>query len=408
MTCAWYMDLGNKLAGLNAVFYRFRLDQLVSVVPAALIMEDACNEISFRSPQCAIIIGLLLFLAGTGRAMTDPTVKDNGDPQLPPATIFSIPAGTTSSEAHAANGGWGRMTRLANGQWLSVSTLYPSHATHILQLRVSADNARTWTAVSQVVEPGRKMDNGEVIQLPNGAILLSGRSVVDNQSFHLPVYRSDDNGAHWTLLSMIDSNDIVVRGNHPSQGLWEPHFFLLSEGRVAVTYANEKHSIGSPSYSQVCSERVSADNGGAWGAEIIMVSGPGGGSLRPGMPVVTRMKNGQYMEVSEVVGLDNAAVHYKVSPDGLNWPEGIGAPIPLQHAGPFVASLSDGRVIVTSCSNEISYSDDYGGAWRHDPSPPWEIGFKFSWPAIYQTGPEEVAFMNTYKGVNIRFREFHR
>ena len=309
-----------------------------------------------------------------------------------------------TSEVHAADGAWGRMIRLVNGQWLSVATGFQTRETHALRMKISADNARTWKPLSAVIEPGRKMDNGELIQLPNRSVLLTGRSLIDGESYHLPVYQSVDDGAHWTLLSMIDENDHVVHDNKPPQGLWEPHFFLLGDGRLAVAYANEKHSVETPSFSQVCSERVSDDNGATWGPEKMVVEEPGGGHLRPGMPVVTRMKNGHFIEVSEIVGLGNADVFYKTSPDGVNWSAGLGDPIPMQHAGPWVTSLLDGRLMATSCSNEISYSDDFGKTWRHDPAPPWNIGFAFSFPAIYQTGSHEIAVMNTYHGVNIRFQ----
>ena len=211
-----------------------------------------------------------------------------------------------------AAAGWGRMIRLADGRWLSVGTLYQSPASSTLQLKLSADQARTWAALSEVAEPGRKLDNGELIQLPNRTLLLTGRSVIDGQSFHLPVYQSVDCGAHWAYLSMIDANDAVVSSNHPSQGLWEPHFFLLPGGKLAAAYVDEKHSVETPSYSQICGEKVSADGGATWGAETTLVSQPGGGGLRPGMPVVARMRDGRYMEVSEIVGLDNAAVFFKV------------------------------------------------------------------------------------------------
>ena len=260
---------------------------------------------------------------------------------FPCAANSAVPF-TWGATVPGASAGWGRMIHLSTGQWLSVGTLYPSHLTSSLQLKISADHARTWTTLSEVMELDRRLDNGELIQLPGGTILLTCRSVIDGQSFHLPVYRSDDNGAHWTYLSMIDASDGVVNGNHPSQGLWEPHFFLLPNAKLAVAYASEKHSVDTPAYSQICAERVSEDNGATWGDEIVLVSQSGSGALRPGMPVVTRMNDGRYIEVSEIVGMDHAAVFFKISHDGVRWPDGLGAPIALQDAGPWVASLSDG------------------------------------------------------------------
>jgi len=308
--------------------------------------------------------------------------------------------------SHVADAGWGRMIRLADGRWLAVGTLYPSKTTHVLQLKLSRDNARTWTTLSTVAEEGRQMDNGELIQLADGTILLTGRSIIDKQSYHLPVYQSKDGGAHWAFLSQIDTNDAVVQNNVPSQGLWEPHFFKLAAGYLAVAYATEKHVLGTPAYSQtysqICAERVSGDGGKTWGPESVLVSQPGGGSLRPGMPVVTQMQDGRYIEVSEIVGRGHADVYCKLSPDGLIWPPGLGTAIPDHHAGPWVASLTDGRLVVTSCANQISYSDDCGTTWTRA-APAWDIGFVLSWPAIYQTGPNEIAVMNTYRGINIRF-----
>ena len=121
------------------------------------------------------------------------------------------------------------------------------------------------------------------------------------------------------------------------------------------------------------------------------------------MPVVTRMRDGRCVEVSEIVGRGNADVYLKTSEDGIHWPDGLGDPIPSQHAGPWVTSLSDGRLVVSSCANEISTSDDYGRTWQLTSPPAWDIGFTLSFPAIYQTGPREIAVMNTQRGVNLRF-----
>ena len=321
-----------------------------------------------------------------------------------PSPAPADPAGpfTWGEKTHMADAGWGRMIPLSGRRrWLCVDTLYP-RPNSILQVEVSEDNARTWTPLATVAEPGRNLDNGEVTQLPGGVLLLTGRSVVNNQSFHLPVSRSVDGGKTWAFLSQIDTSDRVIQGNRPSQGLWEPHFFRLPGGHVAVAYANEKHSVETPPYSQVCSERVSPDGGRTWGPEITLAAQTGGGGQRPGMPVVTRMTNGQYIAVYEVVGVGNADVYSKTSRDGVQWPPGIGTPIPGHHAGPWVTSLTDGRLVVSSCSNQISYSNDFGATWL-PAAAAWDYGQTYTWPALYQTGPDEIAAMTTKHGVEIRW-----
>ena len=305
------------------------------------------------------------------------------------------------SVTHFADGGWGRMTPLGGGHWLGIVTLYPK-PNSLLQIQESDDNAHTWTPLGTVAETGRNLDNGEIIRLASGTILLSCRSVVNNLSYHLPVYRSMDNGKTWTSLSMIAANDQVVNGNRPSQGLWEPHFFLLPQGRVAVAYSTEMHANETPSYSQICAEKVSSDGGQTWGPEITLAAQPGGGDLRPGMPVVTRMTNGRYIAVYEVIGDNNGQVHKKVSPDGVTWPAGLGTSVPDQHAGPWVASLHDGRLVVTSCDNQLSYSDDFGATW-HLTDPAWDLGGVLDWPAIYEVLPGQLASMVTFQGVQLRW-----
>ena len=58
--------------------------------------------------------------------------------------------------------GWGRMTKLPDGRWLAVTTRFHENAPTTLTLSVSDDRARTWKPWSEVAEPGRKIDNGEV------------------------------------------------------------------------------------------------------------------------------------------------------------------------------------------------------------------------------------------------------
>lgn len=301
-----------------------------------------------------------------------------------------------------ARGGWGRMIRLANGDWLAVSTRFlPQQST--LQLLVSHDQARTWTAVGEVTEPGRLLDNGSLIGLDDGSLLLTGRSLITGESYRLPVYRSTDGGKTWSQRSVIDANEGVPGSLH-KRGLWEPHFYQLSDGRLAVAYASEKHAGATPAYSQVCSVRISADAGKSWGREMSLVRQRGGGALRPGMPVVAKLGDGRFIAVYEIVGVGDAEVFFKISPDGVAWPDGLGTRIPGHHAGPWVTVLSDGRLLLTSCSNTLSCSADHGSSWSSVGPPAWELGTgkNFTWPAIYQISGDEIAVMVSWHGVKLR------
>ena len=326
---------------------------------------------------------------------------------LPLLVLIGLPAMaagefTWAGTNFVARGGWGRMIRLADANWLCVSTRF-GRGESALEIRVTTNAFHSWKKISEVAEPGRLLDNGELIQLPGGDILLTGRSLIDGQSYRLPVYHSADGGRSWKIFSCIDANE-GAPGTLEQRGLWEPKFFLLPDGKLAVAYANEKHAAEKPSFSQVCSERISSDGGKTWGEEIVLAAEQGGGKLRPGMPVVTRMSNGKFIAVYEIVGVGDADVFCKISEDGEHWPAGLGKRISGHHAGPWVTSLTNGELLLTSCANRISRSQDFGATWNFVEPPPWSVGTGkvFTWPAIYETATHQIAVMISRHGVQMR------
>jgi hypothetical protein len=310
---------------------------------------------------------------------------------------------TSTATVKASDAGWGRMTRLSNGDWLAVYTLFPSGQPTILEIARSTDNARTWSPVTTVAEAGRNVDNGFLFQLPNGTVLLTMRSIINAQSYRLTVHQSTNNGNNWSYLSLIDANENP--GGLTNRGLWEPVFNLLPNGSLSVLYANEKYAGGSPVYAQVISQKISTNNGASWGAETWAVAEVGGGTARPGMPVMARMGDGRHVLVFEICGLGpDCEVSYQVSSNGTTWPSGLGTGIRYQRCGPYVLSTGDNRLVITSCQNEVSYSNDYAATWMKNDPPAWPIGFSYSWPAIYQTGSNELAVMNVTAGGAIQIK----
>ena len=155
-------------------------------------------------------------------------------------------------------GGWGRMAQLPNGHWLCVTTRFPAGTNSYLRVLRSTNQCRTWTVLSELTEADRTLDNGELIVLPNGEVLLTMRSLVPNVSYRLPVYASTNQGLAWTYRSNIDTSEGA--GAAAGRGLWEPDFWVLDDGRLVVTYSNEKHN----GYSQLISLKVSTDDGVTW------------------------------------------------------------------------------------------------------------------------------------------------
>lgn len=294
---------------------------------------------------------------------------------------------------------YGRMQELADGSWLAAYTTAekPSYQQDprgglVLRVSRSRDKGKTWTPISLITDEGRDLDNAQMILLKDNSLLLACRSVRWQESYRLQVYKSRDNGVHWAYWSQIDANEGKPGTlGHPDKGIYEPHLYLLGDGRLSVLYANEKHVTDTPAYSQIISQKTSADGGATWDAEQWVAHTPGLPDPRPGMPVWTRMANGVYIAVYEVCGPQKCNVYYKTSPDGEHWPEGIGDSIPGQLGGPFILSCRNGMLVVSSNSSRISVSHDYGKHWQ-TADPAWPASL---WSSIYEISPGKIAVMNS-------------
>lgn len=307
---------------------------------------------------------------------------------------------------------YGRLLQLKDGSWLAGYTISRNNGYRNdpkggleLQFAKSTDGCKTWAPISILSDPGRDMDNAMLIQCPDGAVLLACRSVRWQESYVLPVYKSTDKGQTWQRLSIIDqTHGKPGELGKPDKGIYEPHFYFLGDGRLAVMYANEKHVVENPSYSQIISERISPDTGKTWGDEIFVAHTPGNSASRPGMPVWTKMKNGKYIVVFEVCGPQGCNIYHKTSNNGVDWPVGIGNRIADQLGGPFILSLKSGDLVVTSNSSHVSVSHDFGATWRTI-NPAWA---KTLWPSLYEVRKNQIGAVNSVRrtqgGNNIQVR----
>ncbi len=305
-----------------------------------------------------------------------------------------------------------RLLRLKDGSWLAGYTISRNNGYKNdpnggleLQISMSKDDCASWQQISILSDPGRDLDNAQMIELPDGTILLCGRSVRWAESYTLPVYKSSNKGKTWQKLSIIEqAQGKPGELGHPDKGVYEPHFYLLDDGRLAVMYSSEKHVVDTPSYSQVVAEKISPDFGKTWGEEIWVVHTPGKSASRPGMPIWTKMNNGQYIVVYEVCGPEACKIYTKTSTDGFNWPVGIGNIIPDQVSGPYVLSLKNGELVVTSGSSQVSISHDFGKTWKKI-NQAWPAS---TWPSMYEIRTNEIGIVNSPKraqgGNNVQIR----
>ncbi|MFV0378983.1 MAG: sialidase family protein [Mangrovibacterium sp.] len=322
-------------------------------------------------------------------------------------------AGGTNMRCHGFYGSqYPRLIKLKNGSWLAGYTIsrnngYKNDQKDGLELEfsISDDDCQTWKPISIISDPGRDLDNAQMIELSDGSILLTCRSVRWQESYILPVYKSTDKGQTWEKLSIIDeTHGKPGELGNPDKGMYEPHFYFLDDGRLAVMYANETHVVENPSYSQIISEKISHDLGKTWGEEIWTVYTLGEPASRPGMPVWTKMKNGKYMAVFEVCGPQKCNIYFKISDNGIDWPSGIGQQIPDQLGGPYILSLESGLLVVTSNSNQISVSTDYGNSWKTINSA-WPNTL---WASLYEIQENIIGAVNSLRreggGNNIQIR----
>jgi hypothetical protein len=222
----------------------------------------------------------------------------------------------------------------------------------------STNGGQTWSAspISVVTDTvhGWSLDGPTLFEFPQalgpypaGTLLAAGTAWVHgpNVNGHLTapdytqqaieVFRSADHGTTWSYLSSCASETGMP--NTAGHGIWEPAFQVDNAGHLVCYFSDERQSGNR--YNQLLAHVVSTDGGQTWGAEVYDVAIQDN-VQRPGMPIVIKLPNGQYMMAFEECkgGFDPdqaCSVYVKTSPDGDNWS-------PVNGTGTLVQT-SDGR-----------------------------------------------------------------
>ncbi|MBE5786760.1 MAG: exo-alpha-sialidase [Clostridiales bacterium] len=183
----------------------------------------------------------------------------------------------------------------------------------------SDDNGKTWRTVNEVMDP----DHPHFMQylmptifelpcamgdFPAGTLLMGTVTTHPQEGSYLNLYYSLDTGSTWVFMGALD------HGGPAYSGVWEPFFHLAADGTLVCHYCDERNYTF---HSQKLVYRTTKDLR-HWSLlqDSVACKEP---SYRPGMPVVTRLSDGRYFMVYEMVGMEGNPVYCKYSPDGLDW-----------------------------------------------------------------------------------------
>lgn len=196
----------------------------------------------------------------------------------------------------------------------------------------SVDQGKTWDIISYVTDELTGVNsewNPHLFELekpcgdyPAGTVVLAACSIDAGHMVqsHIRLYFSRDGGM------TFDQGVIVASAGGLEEGVWEPFLLQLDDGRLVCYYSDDSD----PKCSQKIVYKVSSDCVN-WGNTVDVVA-TDVFKERPGMPVVTRLGDGSYFMVYEVVDKDGASgnpVCYRTSKDALDWgdPKFIGEEI---------------------------------------------------------------------------------
>ncbi|MBP3333691.1 MAG: exo-alpha-sialidase [Clostridia bacterium] len=167
------------------------------------------------------------------------------------------------------------------------------------------DTSTGWAgSMAHIYELPAKLGN-----LPAGTLIYSSNSVNYERSSHIGVWRSTDCGKTWKEIS------IVARGGGIGEGVWEPvMFYNEDDGYLYCFYSDDSNA----KHDQKIVYKRSKD-GVKW-ENAVDVCAFNKSTDRPGMPVITRLGNGEFFLVYEYVRSGyNSNIYYKKTKDITKW-----------------------------------------------------------------------------------------
>lgn len=217
-----------------------------------------------------------------------------------------------------------------NGKLIAAMSVIDSEPT-LAYIMGSDDDGKTWKLLARPKET-KKPKTGwagsmahiyelpeQIGNMPAGTLIYSSNAVNYERSSHIGVWRSLDCGKTWKEIS------IVAGGGGTKEGVWEP-YMIAHEGYLYCFYSDDAN----PRYDQRIVYKRSKD-GITWEG-VVPVCAFEDFIDRPGMPVITKMGNGEFLLVYEYVLEGNPSnIYYKTTKDITEWnPSDPGTPVTVK------------------------------------------------------------------------------
>ena len=258
---------------------------------------------------------------------------DNGQEPSQPSGTFSQTLTFTDRAviSHDANHAYGRIVEADDGTLIATAEDFSDNGIPIYR---STDRGKTfakneenihdptydgysafdarWQPTLYVLpeDVGTEMKKGDILLV---ATSIDGSAERFYQTV-LNLYISKDVGLTWSFLSEITRSGNMASTNGDENGCWEGNLYVNAEGMLTCIFADETDH---KNHSQRIAMKTTA-NGKTWSElqEVVALDSP---TQRPGMPCVTKIKDGKYLLTIEMVGENGVPIYWKTSDDGIDW-----------------------------------------------------------------------------------------
>ena len=317
-----------------------------------------------KSPKRVLTLMLILVVMLT--AIIPASVNAYG-----PLTMYTPASGDPNPGCQYARAVQLKYSGSNNGKMYATFESYVN-GTPTFKIFESTNNGQSWAKVGDVTDKvngwGMRyqpflFEMPQTIgSLTAGTLLCVGNSIPGDMSkTKIDLYKSTDLGRTWTFVSSIASGGAASMGSDP---IWEP-FLMVANNKLICYYSDERDSA----HSQKLVYQTST-NGTAWGSVVDAVA-LSNSAARPGMAVVAKMPNGQYIMTYEIMGTSNNGSYYQISSNPESWNVTSSGTKIDGGGSPYVVTLPNGKVVMASAGTGNVYVNAANGAggWSNVPTP---------------------------------------